>query len=48
MDNATYRSPQKYKIPNSSSTKEDIQDFLRKLDIYLEDNYKIADFECNC
>jgi hypothetical protein len=40
MDNVPYHSRQLTKIPNSSSHKTDIQDFLREHDLYFEDNYK--------
>nr|CAH7768126.1 unnamed protein product [Callosobruchus chinensis] len=39
MDNASYHSRQKYKIPNTTSSKSEIQDFLIDQDIYFEESY---------
>lgn len=39
MDNASYHSRQRYKIPNSTSSKAEIQDFLIKQDLYFEETY---------
>lgn len=39
MDNASYHSAQKEKIPNMSSKKEDIQEFLIANDLYFEETY---------
>lgn len=39
MDNAPYHSRQLTKIPNTSSRKSDIQDFLREHDLYYEEHY---------
>uniref|UniRef100_A0A6P7H1A1 Uncharacterized protein LOC114349106 n=1 Tax=Diabrotica virgifera virgifera TaxID=50390 RepID=A0A6P7H1A1_DIAVI len=39
MDNASYHSRLLKKIPNSSSSKQELKDFLSDNDLYFEDNY---------
>lgn len=39
MDNASYHSEQLDKIPNTTTNKATIQEFLRKEDLYFEEDY---------
>ncbi|XP_072377601.1 uncharacterized protein [Diabrotica undecimpunctata] len=39
MDNASYHSRLLNKIPNSSSSKQELKDFLSENDLYFEDKY---------
>ncbi|RZC39542.1 DDE 3 domain containing protein, partial [Asbolus verrucosus] len=39
MDNASYHSAQTEKIPNTSSNKEEIKEFLQNNDLFFEESY---------
>jgi hypothetical protein len=39
MDNVSYHSVHLDKVPNTASKKLTLEEFLRKQDVYFEDNY---------